>query len=167
VLKGTYQYRIDPKGRLPVPPGFRRVLSETGKGTVVVTRLDQCLAVYAPAEWAKLEAQLAAMPAFHPKVRILTRLLASRAVDCELDKQGRILVPLPLRREASLQREVTVVGVLNRLEIWPTEAWQEFLKDSERILDDVSADLPWPLPADAPWPGASPGAVDPQAKPSR
>jgi MraZ protein len=167
VLKGTYEYRIDPKGRLPVPPPFRRLLLHGGERTVVVTPLDQCLAIYSPAEWTKIESQLTSMPPFHPKVKALTRLVASRAVDCELDSQGRILIPLGLRRGASLDREVTVVGVLNRLEIWPTEAWQGFLKDSERILDDISTDLPWPIPATSPPPEGSLAEAHPQAKPSR
>jgi MraZ protein len=87
VFKGTYRHKIDPKGRLPVPAAFRRALSEGGAATVVVTLLDQCLAVYAPADWARLEHQLAALPAFSGPVKALTRLLASRASDCELDVQ--------------------------------------------------------------------------------
>ena len=97
VFKGTYHHRIDPKGRLPVPAAFRRALAEQGAGAVVVTLLDQCLAVYPPAEWARLEAQLASLPAFSRPVKALTRLLASRAGDCELDVQGRILLPPALR----------------------------------------------------------------------
>jgi MraZ protein len=150
-----------------MPPPFRRLLQDGGQRTVVVTPLDQCLAVFSPAEWTKIESQLAAMPAFHPKVKALTRLVASRAVDCELDSQGRILIPLGLRRSASLDREVTVVGVLNRFEIWPAEAWQGFLKDSERILDDISTDLPWPAPAGNPPQQGSSDQAHPQAKPSR
>jgi MraZ protein len=113
---------------------------------VVLTRLDQCLAAYPPQEWARLESQLAAMPAFNRQVKSLTRLLTSRAVDCELDVQGRILLPPALRKAAGIEKEATVIGVLNRFEIWPTPVWESFLSDSESLLDDLSVDLPWPLP---------------------
>jgi MraZ protein len=146
VFKGTYHHKIDPKGRLPVPAAFRRTLTEQGGGGVVVTQLDQCLAAWPPAEWARLEAQLASLPAFSKPVKALTRLLVSRAGDCEIDVQGRILLPPPLRQAAGLARDVVVVGVLNRFEVWSPEAWNSFLKDSERLLDDVSLDVQWPLP---------------------
>jgi MraZ protein len=144
VFKGTYRYRIDPKGRLPVPPPFRRALHEAGAGHVVLTVLDQCLAAYPPAEWARLEEQLASLPAFSKPVKALTRALASRAVDCSLDVQGRLLLPPALRSAASLSREAVVVGVLNRFEVWGPEAWESFLRESERVLDDASLDVHWP-----------------------
>jgi len=99
VFKGTYRHRIDAKGRLPIPAVFRRGLGDEQR--VVVTPLDQCLAAYPPSEWAKLEAQLAALPAFSKPVKALTRLLASRAADCEIDVQGRILLPPALRAGAA------------------------------------------------------------------
>ncbi|HET7292023.1 MAG TPA: division/cell wall cluster transcriptional repressor MraZ [Vicinamibacteria bacterium] len=150
MFKGTYRYRIDPKGRLPVPPPFRRALREEGAGRVVVTLLDQCLAAYPPGEWARLEEQLSRLPAFSKPVKALTRALASRAVDCDLDGQGRILLPPALRASAGLTREAVVVGVLNRFEVWSPEPWDTFLRDSERLLDDVSLDVQWPVPPDGP-----------------
>jgi MraZ protein len=170
VFKGTYQHRIDAKGRLPIPAAFRRSLGEEGR--VVVTLLDQCLAVYPPSEWARLEVQLAALPAFSKPVKALTRLLASRAADCEIDVQGRILLSPALRSAAGLDRDAVVVGVLNRFEVWSPDAWEAFIRDSERLLDDVSLDIQWPLPpADpsgrAPGPSGPPSSSgDPQAKPN-
>ena len=168
MFKGTYHHRIDPKGRLPVPATFRRSLGDQ----VVVTLLDQCLAAYPPAEWTKLEAQLAALPAFSRPVKALTRLLASRAADCEIDVQGRILLPPALRQAASLDRDALVVGVLNRFEIWSPEAWDAFVRESERLLDDVTLDIEWPPPPGAPkGPDPPPEPPpsrrrDPQAKPN-
>ncbi len=169
MFKGTYRLRIDAKGRVPVPAVFRRSLGDAG--LVVVTQLDQCLAVYAPSEWARLEAQLAALPAFNKQVKALTRLLASRAADCEIDVQGRVLLPLALRAAAALDRDAVVVGVLNRFEVWSPEGWESFVRDSERLLDDVSLDIQWPLPPATPSgpvapPSGSPGGGDPQAKPN-
>ena len=162
VFKGTYRHRIDAKGRLPVPAAFRRELGE--RGLLVLTLLDQCLAAYAPSEWARLESQLAALPSFSKPVKALTRLLASRAADCEIDVQGRILLPPGLRKGAGLARDAVVVGVLNRFEIWSPEAWDSFIRESERLLDDVSLDVSWPLPPASPAPSA--GGGDPQAKPN-
>jgi transcriptional regulator MraZ len=164
VFKGTYEHRIDGKGRLPVPAALRRALAP-GEG-LVVTLLDQCLAAYPAAEWARLEAQLAAMPAFSQPVKALTRRLASRAADCALDVQGRILLPAVLRSAAGLATTVVIVGVLNRFEIWAPEVWASFLADSERLLDDVSLDLHWPVPPTPPsFPPSDPPR--PQAKPKR
>jgi MraZ protein len=163
VFKGTYRHRIDPKGRLPVPAAFRRALGER-TAAVVVTPLDQCLAAYPPAEWARLEDQLRALPAFSRPAKALTRLLTSRAVDCELDVQGRILLPAPLRATAGLGHDALVIGVLNRFEVWAPERWDTFLAESERLLEDTSLDVQWPLPAstrDAPAP------IHPQEKPKR
>jgi MraZ protein len=171
VFKGTYRHRIDPKGRLPVPAAFRRALGK--EGAVIVTFLDQCLAAYPPAEWARLETQLGALPAFSKQVKALTRLLLSRAADCELDVQGRILLPPALRESAGLGRDAVVVGVLNRFEIWSPDSWDGFVRESERLLDDVSLDIQWPLPPATPTEPAPtpsdprPGPEHPQAKPKR
>jgi len=171
VFKGTYRHRIDTKGRLPVPAAFRRTLRE--EAAVVVTLLDQCLAVYPPAEWARLEGQLSVLPAFSKQVKALTRLLLSRAADCEIDVQGRILLPPALRESADLVRDAVVVGVLNRFEIWSPDSWEGFVRESERLLDDVSLDIQWPLPPappNAPAPSHADSHSDttlPQAKPNR
>ena len=133
-----------------MPPPFRRALRDPGADHVVLTVLDQCLAAYPPAEWARLEEQLASLPAFSKPVKALTRALASRAVDCTVDGQGRVLLPPALRAAASLSKEAVVVGVLNRFEVWSPEAWEGFLRDSERILDDVSLDVQWPPPPAGP-----------------
>ncbi len=171
MFKGTYRHRIDGKGRLPIPAAFRRQLGDEGR--VVVTPLDQCLAAYPPQEWAKLEAQLAALPAFSKPVKALTRLIASRAADCEIDVQGRILLPASLRAACGLARDAVVIGVLNRFELWAPEAWDTFVRESERVLEDVTLDVQWPPPPTSPAPPAEgpprprPGRRDPQANSSR
>ena len=144
MFKGTYRHRIDAKGRLPVPAAFRRELAESGPPRVVVTPLDQCLAGYPMREWARLEQQLAQLPPFSGPAKALTRLVTSRAVDCDLDVQGRVLLPQALRVAAGLQEEAVVIGVLNRFEIWAPDRWDSFLADSERLLDDATLGIEWP-----------------------
>ena len=144
MLKGTYRHRIDPKGRLPVPAAFRRALTETGPATVVITPLDQCLAAYPIAEWARLEQQLAQLPPFSGPAKAVTRLVASRAVDCDLDVQGRVLLPANLRAVAGLKGEAVIIGVLNRFEIWAPDRWDAFVAESERLLEDASLGVEWP-----------------------
>ena len=102
-------------------------------------------------------------------MKALTRLLASRAADCEIDVQGRILLPPSLRQAAALGRDAVVVGVLNRFEVWSPESWDTFVRESERLLDDVSLDIQWPLPAPAPTGpvSASPPARSPPEGPLR
>jgi MraZ protein len=163
VFKGTYRHRIDPKGRLPVPAAFRRALGER-VDAVVVTVLDQCLAAYPPSEWTRLEGQLRALPAFSKPAKALTRLLTSRAVDCELDVQGRILLPAHMRETAALGHEVLVIGVLNRFEVWSPDRWDTFVTESEKVLDDATLDVQWPLPPAGPEP---PETGHPQEKPKR
>jgi MraZ protein len=167
VFKGTYRHRIDAKGRLPVPAVFRRLIAESGTATVVVTVLDQCLAAYTAAEWSRVESDLSALPPFSKPVKALSRLLSSRAVDCPLDVQGRILLPAPLRAAAKLGREAVVAGVLNRFEIWEPEAWTAFLADSERVLDDATLDVQWPPAALTGASAPSRPAGRPQGKPNR
>jgi MraZ protein len=138
MFTGTFDYRLDAKGRLPIPAPFRKVLERAGQKTVVATLLDNCLAIYPPPAWAELEAQVLKMEPFAKQTKALARRLASQAAGCELDVQGRILLPARLRTAAGLEKEVRVVGVLTRIEVWSPDAWETFLRDSEHLLDDVS-----------------------------
>ena len=144
MFKGTYRHRIDAKGRLPVPAAFRHALAEEGAKTVVVTLLDQCLAAYPPEDWSRLEKQLAQLPPFSGPAKAVTRLVASRAVDCDLDVQGRVLLPLALRAAAGLGREAVVIGVLSRFEVWAPDRWDAFVAESERLLEDATLGVEWP-----------------------
>ena len=146
VFKGTFEYRIDAKGRLPVPAPFRRVLEDGGEMGLVVTLHDQCLAVYPSGQWSRVEQQLLSLPPFAKATQALSRRLASQAADARLDVQGRILLPPVLRRAAGLSTDVTVIGVLNRFEVWSPEAWSAFLRDSEQLLGDAALNTVWPAP---------------------
>jgi MraZ protein len=165
VFKGTYRHKIDPKGRLPVPAPLRRLLPPD-EAHLVITMLDQCLAVYPAVAWAELEGKLMSLPAFNKSAKGLSRLLASRASDVILDVQGRILLPPALRAAAGLSRDAVVVGVLDRFEVWSPPAWDSFLSESERLLDDAALDLGWPGGVRGLTPAPDP-PLRPQEKPKR
>lgn len=129
---GEYRHQIDDKGRLAVPSKMRAQLS----GTFHVAQwLDTCLAILPAGEWDAIAAKVAALPMTDPRTRALERRLFGRAIETELDRQGRILVPQNLREVAGLDGEVVVVGLRNRVEIWSRERWEAQLA----VLDDDAA----------------------------
>lgn len=138
MFAGSFEYRMDRQGRLAVPPPFRRKLAERPASTVIVTPADDALSVYPLSEWRELEKHILSLPAFSKRARNLSRVFASRAHECEIDSQGRILVPQTLRAAAGLGRDVVVTGAMNRFEVWSAERWRTFASQAERILEEVS-----------------------------
>lgn len=123
-MRGEYQHNIDAKGRLIFPIKLRE---ELGEHFVIFKGLDKCLYVYSENQWAAFEEKLSALPA--SQGRQLLRFFSSNFV-CEPDVQGRILVPQVLREYAGLQKDVTVVGVLDHVEIWDSAAWKQYNDDT-------------------------------------
>ena len=122
MFTGEYHHNLDTKGRMIIPVKFR---DELNGEFVITSSLDGCLSMYAPAEWQILENKLNALPMTNQKARKLKRFLLGSAVSCELDKQGRILVPQTLREFAGLDKDVVLTGNLNRIEVWSKEKWSE------------------------------------------
>lgn len=135
LFRGEYHYSLDDKGRVVLPPKFRRALGDT----VVVTRgLDECVAVYAPAEWTKNEKKLRALGVDR---RDFARFMLSSAEDIELDRQGRMTIPQHLRQYAKIDREAVVVGVGGRLEIWGLEHWQRYIAKVQTEAPSLASEL--------------------------
>lgn len=120
-MKGEFQHTMDAKGRLFVPAKLRE---ELGDSFIVTKGLDECLFVYAQKEWEALEDKIRALPM--SKSRQLQRFFLSSAADVTVDKQGRIVVPPVLREYAGLTHEVTIIGVLERAEIWDRAKWNAY-----------------------------------------
>ena len=136
---GEFEHTIDDKNRLTLPARFREPLA---CGVVLTRGLDECLDVYARADWdAMVEARLTPLDPFSKEARDLKRFFFSAAADAELDKQGRVLVPPALSRHAKLGREVVVAGVHDHLEIWDRGAWAEQVTKVEGSADDVAERL--------------------------
>ena len=122
MFMGEYSHTIDAKGRLIVPSKFRELL---GNEFVVTKGLDGCLFVYTNQEWNSIEEKFRNIPLTTKDARKFSRFFFAGAAVCEVDKQGRILLPQVLREFADLQKDIVLVGVLSRIEIWSRERWQD------------------------------------------
>lgn len=119
---GEYNHTIDTKGRMIVPSKFREQL---GNEFVVTKGLDGCLFVYPEEEWQNIEEKFRNVPLTTKDARKFSRFFFAGAATCEVDKQGRVLIPPVLREFAGIQKDVVSVGVLNRIEIWSKDRWVE------------------------------------------
>ena len=129
MLVGEFQHNIDAKGRMIMPAKFRE---ELGEKFVVTKGLDKCLFVFAATEWEKLDKQLSELSL--SKGRKTQRFFYGGMTDCEIDKQGRVLVPANLREYAGLEKDVVVVGLARRAEIWSKTEWD---KQNEKFIEDA------------------------------
>lgn len=129
MFMGEYNHTIDAKGRLIVPSRFREKL---GSDFVVTKGLDGCLFVYPNEEWTSIEEKFRNIPLTTKDARKFSRFFFAGAAVCEVDRQGRILLPQVLREFADLQKDVVLAGVLGRIEIWSKERWQD-----ENTYDDM------------------------------
>ncbi|KAA0548034.1 division/cell wall cluster transcriptional repressor MraZ [Bacillus sp. BGMRC 2118] len=138
MFMGEYHHNIDTKGRIIVPSKFRDDLGTT----FIVTRgLDKCLFGYPLDEWKILEEKLKALPLTKKDARSFTRFFFAGAIECEVDKQGRINISAPLLQYAGLEKECVVIGVSNRIEIWSKDSWEGFFSDSEESFAEIAENL--------------------------
>lgn len=138
MLLGEYNHNIDDKGRVSVPSKFR---DDLGTSFIVTKGLDNCLFAYSKEEWTKFEDKLKALPLTNPNARNFIRFFFSGATECEIDKLGRINIPQSLREYASLGREVTIIGVSTRVEIWNREKWNNYTSEENMDLDEITAHM--------------------------
>ena len=119
---GEFEYKIDQKGRVPIPPKFRRELRE---GMVLTPGIEKCIVAYPLAEWKKIATSLTSGSVTPSKLRKLNRALFATAFSTNIDGQGRIALPAPLREHAEIVDEVIVAGDNTYLEIWNKVHWEE------------------------------------------
>ncbi|MEZ4180546.1 MAG: division/cell wall cluster transcriptional repressor MraZ [Candidatus Doudnabacteria bacterium] len=136
---GEYTANIDDKARVNIPAKFRVDL-KTKK--VVVTRgLDNSLVLYTLDEWKKLAEKLASLPISTANTRAFSRLMLAGAMDCELDKQGRIVLPAYLKDFARISKKLVFAGMYNRIEIWSDESWAKYKKQTEKNSNQIAEQL--------------------------
>ncbi len=136
MFMGEYNHAIDTKGRLIIPSKFRE---ELGEEFVVTKGLDGCLFVFPNDAWQEFENKLRELPLANRSARQFSRFFVAGAASCELDKQGRILLPSSLREFAGLEKEVVLTGMLNRVEIWSREKWLE--NNSYDDMDEIAEQM--------------------------
>ena len=136
MFSGEYNHSIDTKGRLIIPAKFREAL---GEEFVVTKGLDGCLFVFSNKEWQAFEEKLKTLPLTNKSARQFIRFFVAGATTCELDKQGRILLPGTLREFAGLEKDVVLTGMLNRIEIWSKAMWNE--NNSYDDMDEIAEQM--------------------------
>jgi len=125
MFRGSFEHSVDAKGRVSVPSKFRDIISDRYDGRLVLAMdYDKCLTVYPLEEWEKLEKKISGLPMMQKEVKDFMRFLLSSATECELDKQGRILIPPPHREHAMVTKNVMLVGIIDKIEIWDTGTWE-------------------------------------------
>lgn len=135
---GEYEHNVDAKGRIIMPSKLRE---DIGDKFIITKGLDGCLFAYSQTEWANFEEKLKALPLAQKNARNFVRFFLSGAVECEIDKQGRFLISSNLREHASLDKEVIIIGVGTRLEIWNKEAWKTYSSDENISADEIAENM--------------------------
>jgi MraZ protein len=138
MLLGEHEHTLDDKNRLTLPAKLREQL---GAHVVVSRGLDGCLYVYSEGEWARLAERIGSLDPFSREARTMQRWFFASGSDAELDKQGRMVIPATLMKNAGIGREVTVAGVYDHLEIWDRAAWREQQQTVEGSAEDVAERL--------------------------
>lgn len=136
MFMGEYSHTIDAKGRLIIPAKFREAL---GEEFILTKGLDGCLSIYPMNEWESFEEKLKDLPLTDKNARAFLRFFVAGATACELDRQGRILVPSTLREFAGLEKEVVLTGNLTRIEIWSKQKWIE--NSNYDDMDSIAASM--------------------------
>ncbi|KPU44045.1 protein MraZ [Oxobacter pfennigii] len=131
---GEYQHTMDPKNRIFIPSKFR---DDLGERFIITKGLDNCLYAYTVEEWANLEEKLKNLPLSSKDARAFARFFFSGAADCVPDKQGRVIIPNNLIEYAQIDKEVVLIGVSTRFEIWSKEKWDEY-NDSNVNFDEIA-----------------------------
>lgn len=139
---GEYSHSIDRKGRLVLPSKIREVAKSNFVDKFFVTRgLDKCLFMFSESEWLMQEQKFKTISFTKQESRQFNRLFFSGAIDVGFDKQGRILIPEYLKDYAAIKKDVVVVGVSNRIEIWSKERWVEFYKNTKESFEQIAEKL--------------------------
>ena len=139
---GEYLHSIDRKGRLILPAKFREVAKAHFVEKFLVTRgLDKCLFMFSEEEWRAQENKFKAISFTKQEARTFNRLYFSGAVEVLPDKQGRILLPQYLKDFAEIKKDVIIVGVSNRIEIWSKDKWQSFYGNSRGAFEEIAEKL--------------------------
>ncbi len=135
---GEYKYNLDEKNRLAIPSKFRQQFSD---GLVITKGLDNCLFIYTAKEWQKLVDKLTNLPISQAKSRAFSRMMLAGAMDVMLDKQGRVVLPDYLKEFASLNKQIVIAGLYNRLEVWDDKLWARYQRVADKDSNNIAESL--------------------------
>ena len=135
---GEYEHSVDVKGRAIMPAKLRE---DIGEKFIVTKGLDKCLFAYSKLEWNNFEEKLKTLPLTNKNARDFVRFFLSGAIECELDKQGRFLIPANLRNYANIEKEIIIIGVGTRLEIWNKNAWTNYSSEENISADEIAENM--------------------------
>lgn len=138
MLIGQYEHSLDVKGRLIMPAKLR---ADIGERFIISKGLDGCLFVFSQTEWSNFEAKLKELPLTNKNARDFVRFFLSGATECELDKLGRFLIVNNLRTYAGIEKEVIIIGVGTRLEIWDKSKWEKYNSEDNLSPDDIAENM--------------------------
>ena len=138
MFQGEYQHGLDTKGRLILPV---RIREELGTQFVLTKGLDGCLFIFTPSAWMDFSDKLNQLPTSSKEARKLKRYFIGSSIECETDKQGRFLIPPVLRNFAEIYKEVTILGVSDKIEIWSTERYEEYQNEDDMSIEDIAGEL--------------------------
>jgi MraZ protein len=124
-FSGKYYYTVDPKGRIIIPAPFREIITSNYSAKLCVTNapFDKCLYIYPMEEWNKLQDQVRTKPKSDEAIRFFLRRVVASAIEVDMDKQGRVLVPAALREDANINSNVVMAGQIERIELWDRSEW--------------------------------------------
>jgi MraZ protein len=135
MLIGEYEHTLDIKGRLIMPAKLKE---DIGEKFVVTKGLDGCLFAYSHTEWKNFEDKLRTFPLTNKDARALMRFFLAGAMECEIDKQGRFLITSNLREFAGLEKEIVIIGVLTKIEIWSKDKWLKYSENENKTADEIA-----------------------------
>lgn len=146
MFRGVNKINLDAKGRLAVPTRYREQLRECCDAELVITvDTDRCLLIYPVNEWHEIERKLMKLPSYNTAARRLQRLLVGHATEVDMDAQGRVLLPPPLRQFAALDKHAVLIGQGNKFELWDEQSWNQqrdsWLEEVDLEQLDLPADL--------------------------
>ena len=136
MLMGEFEHTLDAKGRISMPAKLRK---DMGDAFILTKGLDGCLFAFSSEEWLNFETKLKSLPLSDKNARNFVRFFLSGATECEIDKQGRFLIPSKLRQAANLEKDAVIIGVGTRLEIWNKSTWKS--KDEEISADEIAENM--------------------------
>jgi len=124
-FSGKYYYTVDPKGRIIIPAPFREIITSNYSSKLYITNapFDRCLFIYPMEEWNKLQEQVRTKPRSDEAIRFFLRRVIASATETEMDRQGRLLVPIALREDANINSNVVMAGQIERIELWDRSEW--------------------------------------------